>query len=257
MSPITHQEVTPDILTLFNPNNPTMPRAFNVLEGTARGHIVVDNLTQPTWVVVRDATYGTLYFGGEINAPLVDTLVTHFLPLGDVGIGCQLDSALNQMLPPHPNYDGYTLYFTQRSPQVDLQPFIRQLPSGYSLMPRDERLFAQSFDYDSTLASFGTVGNVMRYTLGAVIVQGDTVLCEAATGAPTQGRIEIGVTTLESQRRRGFATMTCARLIKICESQGYATWWDCAKQNTPSVRLARKLGYQNEMEYHHVCWLKR
>ncbi len=41
-----------------------------------------------------------------------------------------------------------------------------------------------------------------------------------------------------------------------CEAQGYATWWDCAKQNTPSARLARKLGYQNEQEYRYVWWAK-
>jgi RimJ/RimL family protein N-acetyltransferase len=82
------------------------------------------------------------------------------------------------------------------------------------------------------------------------------VLCEAATGAPTHGRIEVGVTTAEAHRQRGFATITCATLIALCEAQGYGTWWDCAKQNTPSARLARKLGYQNQQEYRYVWWAK-
>ncbi len=133
---------------------------------------------------------------------------------------------------------------------------MRQFPFEYTLMPRDKWLFAQSFDHDATLAAFGTLENVLRSTIGVVLLQDDVVLCEAATGAPTHGRIEVGVTTVEAYRQRGFATITCANLIMACEAQGYATWWDCAKQNTPSARLARKLGYQNEQEYRYVWWAK-
>lgn len=256
MIAITAHEVTADIAALFDFTKPTMPRAFNVLEGAVRGQILVNDLAQPTWAVVREVTFGTLYLGGHLSAPLLATLVEHFRQLGDVGIGCWRDDALNNMLPPNPDYDGLTLSFTERSPHVALEPLMRQLPSGYTLMLRDERLFAQSFDHDTTLAAFGTVENVLRSTLGVVLLQDDVVLCEAATGASTHGCIEVGVTTGEPHRQRGFATITCANLIETCEAQGYETWWDCAKQNTPSARLARKLGYQNEQEYRYMWWAK-
>ena len=97
----------------------------------------------------------------------------------------------------------------------------------------------------------------MQYTLGVCVVQENILLCEAATGAPTHGRIEVGVTTHEKYRQKGFATIACSKLIETCEVQGYATWWDCAKQNTPSVRLAKKLGYRNEKEYRYAWWEKR
>ena len=256
MIALTAHEVTPAIAALFDPTQPTMPRAFTVLEGTVRGRILVDDLAQPTWSVVRDETYGTLYFGGEIHAALLLTLVEHFRQLGDVGIGCWPDDSLARMLPPNPAYDGRTLYFTQRSAQVELPPFAGQLPSTHTLALRDEQLLSQSFDYESTLAAFGSLENVMRSTLGVVLLHDGIVLCEAATGAPTHGLIEVGVTTAEAHRQRGFATITCASLIERCEAQGYATWWDCAKQNTASVHLARKLGYQNEQEYRYVWWPK-
>lgn len=115
----------------------------------------------------------------------------------------------------------------------------------------------KSFDYDSTLASFDSIENVMQYTLGVSLVQDDYLVCEAATGAPTHGLMEVGVTTHENYRQKGLATIACAKLIETCEMQGYSTWWDCAKQNTPSVRLAKKLGYQNEKEYRYAWWEKR
>ena len=232
-----------------------MPRAFNVLEGIIKGQMLVDNLNSPSWAVVREGIYGTLYFGGEITSSVVPSIFEHFFQFGGIGVGCWLDNPLNKLLPANPDYDGFTLYFTERSSNLD--SFAQQLPPNYDLLSRDEHLFKKSFDYDSTLASFGSIENVMQYTLGVSLVQGDYLVCEAATGAPTHGLIEVGVTTHENYRQKGFATIACAKLIETCETQGYSTWWDCAKQNTPSVRLARKLGYRNEKEYRYVWWEKR
>lgn len=258
MQSITQQEVTPEILSLFDLNNPTMPRAFNVLEGIIKGQILVDNLTQPGWAVVREGIYGTLYFGGQITSAVIPSIFEYFFQFGGIGVGCWLNNPINKILPARPDYDGFTLYFTERSSaETNLETLISHLPSNYDLVSRDERLFKKSFDYDSTLESFGSIENVIRYTLGTSLVQDDFLVCEAATGAPTHGVIEVGVTTHENFRQQGFATTACAKLIEICEAQGYSTWWDCAKQNTPSVRLARKLGYRNEKEYRYAWWEKR
>jgi GNAT superfamily N-acetyltransferase len=252
---ITHEQVTPEILALFNITKPTMPRAFNVLEGLNRGQILVDDLAQPALAVVRDGMYGTLYFGGNVSASLIVSLVEHFRGIGEVGIGCWLDDPINAIIPTDFDYDGRTYYFTERS--LDHDPQAVELSASYHLLPRDETLFRKSFDYHSTLDLFGTIENVLNHTLGVVILHGNTLVCEAATGAPTHGLIEVGVTTAESYRGQGFATIACAKLIEICEEQGYKTWWDCAKQNTPSVRLSKKLGYQNEPEYRYTWWAKK
>jgi hypothetical protein len=254
MIALTAHEVTPEIMALFELSKPTMPRAFNVLEGAIRGQILVDNPAQPTWAAVRETTFGTLYIGGEFDAPLLATVVAHFRRSGAVGIGCWPDDPLNDILPPNPDYDGVTLYFTERTPQVALSPLMCQIPSGHVLVPCDGQLFTQSFDYRTTLAAFRTVANVLQSTFGIVLLQSDLLLCEAATGAPTHGRIAVGVTTAKTHRQRGFATCTCAALIAMCELQGYTTWWDCAQQNIPSIRLARRLGYQQEQKYRYLWW---
>ena len=258
MISITQQEVTPEILRLFDLGNPTMPRAFNVLEGVIKGQIVVDHPDKPQWAVVREAIYGTLYFGGQTNSSAMPSVFEHFFQFGSVGVGCWLNDPLSKMLPANPDYDGFTLYFIERSSdELNLEALVQRLPESYALASRDEGLFKKSFDYESTLAAFGSIEKVMQHTLGVSLVQENTLLCEAATGAPTHGLIEVGVTTHENYRQKGFATMTCAKLIEACEAQGYSTWWDCAKQNAPSVRLARKLGYRNEKEYRYAWWEKK
>ena len=189
-----------------------------------------------------------------MDASLLESLVQQFRQTGEVGIGCWLDDAINDMLPSNPGYDGRTLYFTERSPAADEEQI--SLPEGYDIAVRDQALLKQSFDYESTLASFGTEEAILRQTLGIDILYEGKVVCEAATGAPTHGRNEVGVTTAEKHRQRGLAAIACSRLIEMCEAQGYATWWDCARQNIPSVKLARKLGYYNERAYRYVWWGK-
>jgi hypothetical protein len=190
---ISAKQVNVPVLGLFDITKPTMPRAFNVLEGVTKGQILVDDLAHPSWGVVREAVYGTLYFGGVANKLHVYSCVEHFRLVGEVGIGCWLDHELNDLLPPNPDYDGKTLYFTERIANNDLLNI--QLPSGYVLAMRDQSLFEQSFDYESTLDSFGSLENLMNQTLGVVVLYDGEVVCEAATGAPTYGLIEVGVTT--------------------------------------------------------------
>jgi RimJ/RimL family protein N-acetyltransferase len=68
--------------------------------------------------------------------------------------------------------------------------------------------------------------------------------------------IEIGVGTAEAQRGKGYATVTCARLILECERGGTQTFWNAAAQNTASVALARKLGYRTERPSRVYWWPK-
>ena len=174
-----------------------------------------------------------------------------------MGIGCRLDDPLNAMIPSNPDYDGFTYYFPERSRQVRLEPLIKLVPADIRLVQPDERLFTKSFDYVLTLEASGTVDNVMQQTLGVIVLEGDTIVCEAATGAPTRGRIEVGVTTAEAYRQRGFAIMACASLIRECEAMGYSTWWDCAEQSLLSLKLAQKLGYTDGRKYRYVWWARR
>lgn len=251
---LTPSEVTPAITALFDLSRPTMPRAFTVFDGIIRGQIVVDSPARPTWAAVRETTYGTLYLGGRIDAPTLAALLDLFCQIGDVGIGCWPDDPIGAMLPPDLQYDGRTLYFPDRSPAVALEPLMHGLPPGYTLAPRDARLLTQSFDYDDTIATFGSLEQALRHTRGMVLLRDDQVVCEAATGAPVRGRIEVGVTTHEAYRGRDLATIACAALIAACEAEGLATWWDCAAQNIASIRLARRLGYHHEREYRYCWW---
>jgi RimJ/RimL family protein N-acetyltransferase len=71
-----------------------------------------------------------------------------------------------------------------------------------------------------------------------------------------QGIRELGVTTQKAYRGQGFATITCAHLIRLCEAAGSHTYWDCVRLNAGSRAVARKLGFHNERAYKLLAWFK-
>src|SRR5262249_39788948 len=128
---------------------------------------------------------------------------------------------------PQTEYDGRVLEYNER--RGDLSAFI--IPEGCEIRP-----FKRENEH------------------GLHLVRGGEILSEASVGAPAAGIIEMGTNTTEAYRRRGYATIICAHLIRDCEQQGYKTYWNCAKQNTASAALARKLGYWDEKEYRLYAW---
>jgi RimJ/RimL family protein N-acetyltransferase len=254
---LTAAQITPALHALFDPNMPTMLRAFHVLDGIISGHIYTDDAIQPTRAAVYEATYGTLYLGGIFDRGLLGQLIGDLRSQGDVLITRWPGDSLLQLVPPQPDYDGQALYFTNRAQAIDLAAYQELIPPGCTLRRRDAALFERSLDRDASISAFGTAERAQAASVGFFLMRDHEILCEAATGPVTMGKIEVGVTTHEPYRGRGYATISCARLIQECEELGYDTWWDCAKQNAASVALARKLGYETEREYRVLGWFQR
>jgi RimJ/RimL family protein N-acetyltransferase len=56
--------------------------------------------------------------------------------------------------------------------------------------------------------------------------------------------LEIGIETNEKYRHQGCAELTCATLIDYCLENHYEPVWACRKENTGSLVLAQKLGFE-------------
>ena len=79
-------------------------------------------------------------------------------------------------------------------------------------------------------------------------------MSEAVAGPLTRGMAEIGVGTAEAFRRKGLATVAAARVIQEVEANGYQPFWNASYQNTPSVALAKRLGFQTEKPFNVFAW---
>jgi GNAT superfamily N-acetyltransferase len=248
-------QVTPQLRSLFDPGAPASLRCFAVLDGNAAGQIWADALSSPTWGIVREAAFGSLYFGGAPDAHTIGHVIADLAENGDVLIGLWRGDERWETLPPDPDYVGATLEFTGRPIGKGLLALLGPMPEGCQLRRIDRDMLQRFLRPDFYVSAFGSIEQALERGFGLCLMRGGEVLSEAFAGPSANGMIELGTGTREPHRGRGYATLTCAHLIRECEKRGFRTYWNCAKQNPASAAIARKLGYRTEKEYKLVAWL--
>jgi len=250
-------QLTPQLHALFDPHMPAGFRCFAVIEGDVAGRIFTDDPSNPTWGVVQEGAFGTVYPAGLLDAPSWHLLISQLRDDGDVLVGLWPGDPRIELLPSDTDYDGFTLDFTGRLIGAGLDAYLRQLPDGCNMRNLDRELFERSQDRDFYSALYGSAEQALEKVHARFLMRGDEICCESYAYFAALGTIEIAISTREQYRGRGYATIACAHLIQACEQLGYQTYWNCARQNLASAAVARKLGYRTEKEYRLLAWFKR
>jgi RimJ/RimL family protein N-acetyltransferase len=125
----------------------------------------------------------------------------------------------------------------------------RQLPEGYFIRALDRPLLERCAWRDEMAFYAGSLESFLAHGMGNCMLRGDEIVVEAYASALGNGLAEIGAITHEAARGRGFAPIACAFLIEGCEQRGYQAYWSCEADNQASIRVAQKLGFQQESGY--------
>jgi RimJ/RimL family protein N-acetyltransferase len=99
------------------------------------------------------------------------------------------------------------------------------------------------------LRATGSTSGFLGHGLGFCLMLEEAIIAEAYAVIWSDERAEIATVTHPEHRGRGYATVLCASLIKACEGVGLSTYWNCDADNTASVRLAARLGYDDLHPY--------
>jgi hypothetical protein len=243
-------QVTPELKDLFNPTDPAALRCQAVLNDQAAGLVFTDHPETPSWGLLQEAGFGSIYLGGELQADLLHQLIGTLRKKGEVLVGLIEDDPRWKLLPSVADYTGYTLEFTDREAGQILPP----LPASCELRRLDASLGKQILDRNLLIRLFGGLPRALKWGYGLCLLRDGALLCEAFAGPAANGVIEIGVETQPHHMHKGYAFITCAHLVNRMELLGYQTYWNCAKGNLASAALARKLGYRTEIEYRLQAW---
>ncbi len=79
---------------------------------------------------------------------------------------------------------------------------------------------------------------------GTAAIVRDEVVCWCTSEYVGHERCGIGIETIGSHRKKGIATAAAARFIWQSLSRGRIPCWECNSENTVSVHLAEKLGFE-------------
>jgi RimJ/RimL family protein N-acetyltransferase len=240
-------QVSLQLRTLFSADEPAGIRALAVLDGNMLGRVFTDDEAQPTWGVLQETVYGTIYLGGVVPDAIQGQLIADLRREGEVLIGLwQDDERIPFLLSLQPEYDGTVYDFFDRDAGQELN---LSLPEGCDIRPVDAELYKRLADYDPRTAE-----SALKKGIGFCLMRGDEILCEAFATRLTPDVMEMGVTTHKPYEGRGYGTLTCAHLVQACEAKGYQTYWNCNQQNIASLKIARKLGYRTEKAYRLLYW---
>jgi GNAT superfamily N-acetyltransferase len=251
---IPASQASPPLRALFSADEPAGIRVISILGGVQPGRIVTDDLNDPTWAIMQEMIYGTMYLGGAVQPETIAQFIAEHRHENDVLIGLWPGDGRRSLLP-DAEYEGTVIDFTNRPVGQGLDAYLR-VPDGCEIRQVDAALFGALEDAAGLLATYGSVERALDIIIGFCLLVNGVVVCEAVSGPPIGDIIEVGMTTREAYRRRGYATVTCAHLIHACEARGYQTYWNSNAANLPSVAIARKLGYRTAKEYQMFGWLK-
>jgi GNAT superfamily N-acetyltransferase len=244
---------TPVLRALFPTEGHAYRRCFAVLDGTAGGRILTDDPRAPGWGAVQEfSDDSVLFLAGAFGRDLVAELIGALRRRRVVTVGLTADDPLLALLPSDPDHDGVDLDFEDRDPTVDLERFIEP-PAGLRLARIDRGLLPRCAWGPWMVDSLETA---LERGLGYCLLDGELVVAEAFAGPAVEGVLEMATITHQAYRRRGLATVVCARTILECERRGDRTWWNTSLTNASSAALARKLGYRTERHYRVLAWHK-
>jgi RimJ/RimL family protein N-acetyltransferase len=238
-------------------DTPTRPRATAVLDGVLSGYLWVDDADDPNAVLVIEDADGTVYGGGELTREMVaEALAGIETASAELVFGFSGSrDPLRGLVPVEPFWSGEAIDFTDRHPPAEEAAELDvQLADGARAVPLDASLLPRIEWYEDTLHAFGSVERWLELALGyGVLVDGELV-AEALAGPRTRaGQMEMGVITREAHRRRGFGTLVSRLTARACEARGDTVWWNANAGNTPSLAIARRLGFRRERRYELVA----
>ena len=84
---------------------------------------------------------------------------------------------------------------------------------------------------------------------GYTLLHNGEIAATAFSAFVHENRLEIGIETVEKYRGNGYAELICCKLIDKCLESGLVPVWSCRSENTASVRLAGKLGFETTLSF--------
>ncbi|WP_295093408.1 GNAT family N-acetyltransferase [Ruminococcus sp.] len=131
-----------------------------------------------------------------------------------------------------------------------LKKNLQLLPDGYELRNIDGIIYDKCLENPVTadfVSAFGSKEQYLKYGRGMVILKDGRIVSGASSYTRYKEGIELEVETVESERRRKLALISCSALILRCLEEGLYPSWDAHNMN--SVHLAEKFGYQFDHTY--------
>lgn len=128
------------------------------------------------------------------------------------------------------------------------------LMPGYSILRIDEKLLEGDLvNRDQVLgwieSFWPSTQAFMERGFGFCVIGRYAVASWCLSVFHSGNRFELGVATDEAYRNHGFASLAAAACLEYCLNNDLVPEWHCWEDNTPSVKVAEKIGLEQRLSY--------
>jgi hypothetical protein len=192
---VSPSQVTPQIKELLDPDARAGLRCFVVLDAQSVGQAWVDTLFSPDSGIVREAAFGSLYFGDALDAATINDMISTFKDEGDVLVGPCPDDDLWERLPRNLDYVGSVLEFSHRvvNGAISLSP--QPPPERCQLRHVTSDLFKRSMMTNYLIRVFGSLKKALERGTELSVMSGKELLSAGSAGPSANGILEVRVAT--------------------------------------------------------------
>lgn len=112
-----------------------------------------------------------------------------------------------------------------------------------------------SYVLDEIISAWGNVDNYLDNGIGFAVIKDDEIVSKIISIAAYEANYVLGVDTLPSYRRLGYASLLLRKVLNDAKEKGYKILWDCHEFNEASKNTAQSQGLVFDYKYK-VCWFQ-
>jgi GNAT superfamily N-acetyltransferase len=244
--------------------------AAGTLEGGHPGRVFCDDPLCPTTVLVCTRV-GYYFLAGragnpEFNHQMAERFASDLAPRQMAEIG---DPQILLFYPDLGWQETLFELFKERSPiaihkkRMTLAPgaaaalrgWQERVPPGLRVTPVTVDLLQMHPEKAGEAQLFwGSLDAFVQNSLGFWVLDGDSPLSSVEAVFTGAGEAEISIATAPEARRRGLALLAASAFIEASLARGLRPIWGCWPENEPSVALAHRLGFVDDIDQEICFW---
>lgn len=246
------------ILPLYQAEDKCLPLILAVIQQKQRGWVFVDQPDGPVSAMVI-TNFGFMQtFGAERSESFDADLVNFFTRLDG-----HMPSYLLWYSPPPQWQSRLDVFAPERVRRRERARFIFhkqradyladlvEAPLGFDLRLLDDDLIAKTdvFKLDIGSRFWASADDFLKNGFGVCLIKDDEIASLCYSSCVVDGLAEIDIVTWDEYRGQGLAAMVARQFIRECIQRKITPTWDCFLSNVASVKLAEKLGFEQEQTY--------
>jgi hypothetical protein len=123
------------------------------------------------------------------------------------------------------------------------RPAVRYRHQAVRLLTPNDLTLVESAPVEVRGGGYGSTGAMLSEAVVAGAIVGGELVAIACTYARTEHHADLGVATLEQWRGHSFATAAASLVAAQLQQEGVTPVWSAGEDNAASLRVARKLGF--------------